>query len=84
MSKRFEEEGFTPDMMPEEPKLGDLVVSEQIVMESAAGFYVGTACLEYCEVGACEGESPMWFPMPYSRDSEYFATKEEAQRYLES
>jgi hypothetical protein len=46
-------------------------ISEFKVMRSAAGWYIGTECLE--EYG--------W--VPNSRESGYFETEEEAQRELE-
>jgi hypothetical protein len=45
--------------------------SELKVMRSAAGYYVGTTC-------TTDG-----FEEPGSRDSGYFPTKEQAQKYLD-
>ena len=53
----------------ENPKEGDLVIGEQEVLETAANFYVGRLCAEYTD--------GVWLPLPYSRDSPYFADKKE-------
>ncbi len=45
--------------------------SDLQVLQSAAGFYVGTVY-----------ENPDGFSEPGSRDSGYFATKEQAEAYL--
>ncbi len=44
------------------------------VMHSAAGYYVGYTC---------QTEDMPGFNQPYSRESEYFATAEQAQKYLD-
>jgi hypothetical protein len=67
---------------PANPTDGELVISDEKVMQSAAGFYVGFDCWEYKE------DDQLWFGewsgcFPYSRESEYFATREEAQAYLD-
>ena len=49
----------------------DMPVSENIVMASAAGWYVGAICKE----GG--------FIQPYDRYTDYFATPEEAAKLLE-
>lgn len=49
----------------------DMKVSEDIVMASAAGWYVGAICKE----GG--------FIQPYDRYTDYFATPEEAAKLLE-
>lgn len=49
-------------------------VSELKVMQSAAGFYVGRDCYE-------RGE-PEW-KIPFSRESDYFATREQAHNCLQ-
>ena len=66
--------------LPAYPQIGECVVSAQMVMQSANGYYIGRECLDYNDYG---GPEPEWMPMSYSRDSEYFATAEEAQSYLE-
>ena len=48
----------------------DMKVSEDIVMASAAGWYVGTVCKE-------DG-----FVQPFDRYTGYFATSDEAQSIL--
>ena len=50
----------------------EMVVSEPIVMASAAGWYVGSICKED------DG-----FIQPYDRYTDYFATPEEASKFLE-
>ena len=51
--------------------MGDnLFVSEELVMASNAGWYIGAICKE-------DG-----FYQPYDRYSDYFATSEEAESYL--
>ena len=51
--------------------VGDnLFVSEELVMASNAGWYIGAICKE-------DG-----FYEPYDRYSDYFATSEEAESYL--
>lgn len=49
--------------------------SELMVLQSAAGYYVGTVFHEYME-----NDSYMF--VPGSRDSEYFSTFEETKNYL--
>lgn len=53
---------------------GDLEVSEDIVMASAAGWYVGSICHD---------PDVHYHPVPYDRQSFYFETPEEAQSYLD-
>ena len=50
-------------------------VSEQIVMASAAGWYVGKVCRDYYEGGG--------FVQPYDRFTEYM-TQESAQKCLDT
>ena len=50
----------------------EMEVSENIVMASAAGWYVGAICKE----GG--------FIQPYDRYTDYFATPEEAAKVLEA
>ena len=50
----------------------DMPVSENIVMASAAGWYVGAVCKD----PDCGG-----MIVPYDRYSEYFATPEEVVKY---
>ena len=45
------------------------------VMRSAAGFYIGRECFE--------PEMPDW-PQPYSRESIYWETRQEAQDWLDA
>ena len=49
-----------------------LVVSALKVMQSAAGFYVGRSCVDLADGN---------FEQPYSRESDYFATAEDAEPY---
>ena len=42
---------------------GTLFITEQCVCKSAAGYYIGTWCIEV----VCGS----WLPQPHSRDSEY-------------
>jgi len=49
---------------------GDTSISEEIVMSSNAGWYVGAIC-------KADG-----IYQPYDRYSDYFATSEEAESYL--
>ena len=49
-------------------------VSEPIVMKSNAGYYVGRAYFDE-EIGGA------WFP--HSRETDYFRSLEEAQKYLD-
>ena len=53
---------------------GELEVSEDIVMASAAGWYVGSICHD---------PDVHYHPVPYDRQSFYFETPEEAQSYLD-
>lgn len=46
------------------------------VMKSAAGYYLGHACY-------VEEDGGFKYEVPYSRESGYFRTKEEAQQALE-
>lgn len=59
------------EVLPE-PHEGQLVISGQTVMQSAAGWYVGTFCLERM--------GDQWFGQPYSRDSDYFSNPKNAQK----
>ena len=52
----------------------EMPVSEEIVMASAAGWYVGAVCKD----PECGG-----MVVPFDRYSEYFATPEEATQLLE-
>lgn len=52
-----------------------MVISELKVMKSGAGYYIGRSCTEDDDPG---------FPMPYSRESGYFASAEEAQTHLDN
>lgn len=52
----------------------EMPVSEEIVMASAAGWYVGAVCKD----PECGG-----MVVPFDRYSEYFATPEEAAQLLE-
>lgn len=57
------------------PVEGQLVVSEDCVMRSAAGYYVGQFCVEYLN-----GE---WFPQPWARGTKYTNTQAEAETWLD-
>ena len=50
----------------------EMEVSEDIVMASAAGWYVGTVCKEF------------GFIQPFDRHTGYFKTSDEAQAILDS
>lgn len=49
-------------------------ISDLKVMRSPAGYYVGR---DYCESGCAD------LKMPYSRESDYFATREQAHNCLQ-
>ena len=68
IQKKIEDIKFTPMTVLGE----EMEVSEDIVMASAAGWYVGAICKE----GG--------FIQPYDRYSCYYATPEEAAKVLES
>lgn len=57
--------------LAENPALS-MVVSDPIVMKSAAGYYVGSICAEREDDG-------YEMVMPYDRYSEYFNTKQAAE-----
>lgn len=57
------------------PTTGQLVVSGQDVLLTCA-YYVGSWCSEWMGDG--------WLPQPYSRDTEYMGSFEEAKRMLDS
>ena len=67
IQKKIEDIEFTPMTIFGE----EMEVSENIVMASAAGWYVGAICKE----GG--------FIQPYDRYTDYFATPEEASKFLE-
>lgn len=67
IQKKIEDIQFTPVTVFGE----EMEVSENIVMASAAGWYVGAICKE----GG--------FIQPYDRYTDYFATPEEAEKFLE-
>ena len=67
IQKKIEDIKFTPMTVFGE----EMEVSENIVMASAAGWYVGAICKE----GG--------FIQPYDRYTDYFATPEEAAKLLE-
>ena len=68
IQKKIEDIKFTPMTVFGE----EMEVSENIVMASAAGWYVGAICKED------DG-----FIQPYDRYTDYFATPEEASKFLE-
>ena len=68
VQKKIEDIKFTPMTIFGE----EMEVSENIVMASAAGWYVGSICKE--------GDG---FIQPYDRYTDYFATPEEASKFLE-
>ena len=68
VQKKIEDIKFTPMTIFGE----EMEVSENIVMASAAGWYVGSICKEN------DG-----FIQPYDRYTDYFATPEEASKFLE-
>ena len=67
--KKIEDIKFTPMTLFGE----EMQVSENIVMASAAGWYVGAICKED------DG-----FIQPYDRYTDYYATPEEAAKVLET
>ena len=69
IQKKIEDITFTPMTLFGE----ELEVSEDIVMASAAGWYVGAICKED------DG-----FIQPYDRYTDYYATPEEAAKVLEA
>ena len=69
IQKKIEDITFTPMTLFGE----ELEVSENIVMASAAGWYVGAICKED------DG-----FIQPYDRYTDYYATPEEAAKVLET
>ena len=68
IQKKIEDIKFTPMTVFGE----EMEVSENIVMASAAGWYVGAICKE----GG--------FIQPYDRYTDYYATPEEAAKVLEA
>lgn len=58
-----------------DPQEGQLLISPLHVMKSAAGWYLGHACIE--RMGSD------WFLQPYSRESEYYNKLETAQMVLD-
>ena len=56
-------------------EVGALLISDTIPMQSAAGWYAGDFCVEKMDDG-------QWFPQPYSRESGYFSTREEALAWI--
>jgi len=60
------------DYIPKEEKSG---YSDLQVMQSAAGYYIGTV---YKNI---EKDGSVWYE-PGSRDSDYFKTREDAEKYL--
>ena len=69
IQKKIEDITFTPMTLFGE----EMEVSENIVMASAAGWYVGAICKEN------DG-----FIQPYDRYTDYYATPEEAAKVLET
>ena len=69
IQKKIEDITFTPMTVFGE----EMEVSENIVMASAAGWYVGAICKED------DG-----FIQPYDRYTDYYATPEEAAKVLET
>ena len=69
IQKKIEDIKFTPMTVFGE----EMEVSEDIVMASAAGWYVGAICKED------DG-----FIQPYDRYTDYYATPEEAAKVLET
>ena len=69
IQKKIEDITFTPMTVFGE----EMEVSENIVMTSAAGWYVGAICKED------DG-----FIQPYDRYTDYYATPEEAAKVLET
>lgn len=60
-----------------EPEVGKLLISDDAICNSAAGYYVGTWCIEYMGNGD-------WLPQPYERywrEWGYFPNTEKAQAF---
>jgi len=59
-------------------------VSEFQVLESAAGWYIGTH-YTYCDEPTCTNcmGLPAGFKEPYSRETDYFPSQEAAQKALD-
>ena len=71
IQKKIEDIQFTPITVFGE----EMEVSENIVMASAAGWYVGAVCKD----PDCGG-----MVVPYDRYTDYYATPEEAEQLLEA
>ena len=71
IQKKIEDITFTPMTVFGE----EMEVSENIVMASAAGWYVGAVCKD----PDCGG-----MVVPYDRYTDYYATPEEAEQLLEA
>ena len=71
IQKKIEDIKFTPMTVFGE----EMEVSEDIVMASAAGWYVGAVCKD----PDCGG-----MVVPYDRYTDYYATPEEAEQLLEA
>jgi len=68
------------DLLGADAKPGEIAVSSQDVLLTCA-YYVGRWCVE------CMGDDPAfegWLFQPYSRDTEYMGSFEEAKRMLDS
>lgn len=57
------------------------IISCLQVMQSAAGYYIGQAYLEE-DMISDEKDGEKFSGMPYCRESGYFRTEEEAEKYL--
>ena len=71
IQKKIEDIKFTPMTLYGE----EMQVSENIVMASAAGWYVGAVCKDPDCGGAV---------VPFDRYTDYYATPEEAEQLLEA
>lgn len=60
-----------------DPKDGELVISDPMICQSAAGFYIGTCCIEY------SSDIDEWVPMPFERLSKYCKSYQMAELWYE-
>ena len=63
------------------PQPGDLFLSDLHAMQSAAGWYLGHACLEYV---VYRDEDPSWLWQPWDRVSCYYDNRIEAELALDA
>ena len=70
------------------PAPGDIFISGSIRMKSAAGYYVGQACCEYCVLGSHPDDDHSkvveWIMQPYDRDSVYSDDPAEVDKWVDN